>query len=108
MVFLLNIYVINLLPEENIRGLNTVFLNALLCLTFCWFEKNQIVLLIVWISQETIFSLQLLLQLVIDHLSDFSFTPGVFEMVKEELKKTYFNMLIKSEVLAKWVSVGKA
>uniref|UniRef100_A0A8C3BE51 Nardilysin n=1 Tax=Cairina moschata TaxID=8855 RepID=A0A8C3BE51_CAIMO len=45
--------------------------------------------------------LPLLLQLVIDHLSDFSFTPGVFEMVKEELKKTYFNMLIKSEVLAK-------
>ncbi|XP_071897732.1 nardilysin isoform X4 [Anas platyrhynchos] len=45
--------------------------------------------------------LPLLLQLVVDHLSDFSFTSGVFEMVKEELKKTYFNMLIKSEVLAK-------
>nr|XP_047917911.1 nardilysin-like [Anser cygnoides] len=45
--------------------------------------------------------LPLLLQLIIDHLSDFSFTPAVFEMIKEELKKTYFNMLIKSEVLAK-------
>uniref|UniRef100_A0A8B9I271 Nardilysin convertase n=1 Tax=Anser brachyrhynchus TaxID=132585 RepID=A0A8B9I271_9AVES len=44
--------------------------------------------------------LPLLLQLIIDHLSDFSFTPAVFEMIKEELKKTYFNMLIKSEVLA--------
>ncbi|NXL27408.1 NRDC protein, partial [Glaucidium brasilianum] len=40
-------------------------------------------------------------QLIIDHLSDFSFTPAVFEMIKEELKKTYFHMLIKSEVLAK-------
>ncbi|KFW04755.1 Nardilysin, partial [Fulmarus glacialis] len=40
-------------------------------------------------------------QLITDHLSDFSFTPAVFEMIKEELKKTYFNMLIKSEVLAK-------
>ncbi|NXT41421.1 NRDC protein, partial [Pelecanoides urinatrix] len=40
-------------------------------------------------------------QLITDHLSDFSFTPAVFEMIKEELKKTYFNMLIKSEVLDK-------
>ncbi|NXY68215.1 NRDC protein, partial [Glareola pratincola] len=40
-------------------------------------------------------------QLITDHLSDFSFTPAVFEMIKEKLKKTYFNMLIKSEVLAK-------
>ncbi|NWH16943.1 NRDC protein, partial [Grus americana] len=39
--------------------------------------------------------------LIIDRLSDFSFTPAVFEVNKEELKKTYFNMLIKSEVLAK-------
>nr|XP_013806051.1 PREDICTED: nardilysin-like [Apteryx mantelli mantelli] len=45
--------------------------------------------------------LPLLLQLIIDHVSDFSFTPAVFEMIKEELKKTYFNMLIKPEVLAK-------
>ncbi|KAF1464950.1 Nardilysin, partial [Pygoscelis antarcticus] len=40
-------------------------------------------------------------QLITDHLSDFRFTPAVSEMIKEELKKTYFNMLIKSEVLAK-------
>ncbi|NXQ86437.1 NRDC protein, partial [Nyctibius grandis] len=40
-------------------------------------------------------------QLIIDHLSDFSFIPAVFEVIKEELKKTYFNMLITSEVLAK-------
>ncbi|KFQ94079.1 Nardilysin, partial [Nipponia nippon] len=40
-------------------------------------------------------------QLITDHLSDFSFTPAAFEMIKEELKKTYCNMLIKSEVLAK-------
>lgn len=37
-----------------------------------------------------------------------SFTPAVFEVIKEELRKPYFNMLIKSEVLAKRVSVGKA
>lgn len=30
----------------------------------------------------------------------FSSTPAVFEMVKEELKKIYFNVLIKSEVLS--------
>ncbi|NXE22471.1 NRDC protein, partial [Ardeotis kori] len=40
-------------------------------------------------------------QLITDHLSDFSFTPAVFEVIKEELKKTYFNTLIKSEALAK-------
>ncbi|NXK46971.1 NRDC protein, partial [Chauna torquata] len=45
--------------------------------------------------------LPLLFLLIVDHLSDFSFTPSVFEMIKEELKKIYFNMLIKSEVLAK-------
>nr|XP_009681623.1 PREDICTED: nardilysin-like [Struthio camelus australis] len=45
--------------------------------------------------------LPLLFQLIIDHVSNFSFTPEVFEMVKEELKKTYFNMLIKPDVLAK-------
>lgn len=104
----MKIHIINLLPGESIGGLNTVFLNALLCLAFYWFEKNQVVFLIVWMAQEIIFSLQLLLRLIIDHLSDFSFTPAVFEMIKEELKKTYFNMLIKSEVLAKWVAVGKA
>ncbi|KFQ73058.1 Nardilysin, partial [Phoenicopterus ruber ruber] len=40
-------------------------------------------------------------QLIADCLSDFSFTPAVFEMFKEELEKTYFNTLIKSELLAK-------
>ncbi|NXW05302.1 NRDC protein, partial [Fregetta grallaria] len=40
-------------------------------------------------------------QLITDHLSDFSFNPAVFEVIKEELKKTYFNMLIRAEVLAK-------
>ncbi|KGL77582.1 Nardilysin, partial [Tinamus guttatus] len=45
--------------------------------------------------------LPLLFRLIIDHVSEFSFTPAVFEMIKEELKKTYFNMLIKPEVLAK-------
>lgn len=48
-------------------------------------------------------SLQLLFQLIIDYLSDFSFTPAVFEMITEQLKKTYFNILIKSDTLAKWV-----
>ncbi|XP_067391576.1 nardilysin-like [Emydura macquarii macquarii] len=45
--------------------------------------------------------LPLLFQLIIDHLSDFSFTPAVFEMITEQLKKTYFNILIKLEMLAK-------
>ncbi|NXC37623.1 NRDC protein, partial [Penelope pileata] len=44
--------------------------------------------------------LHLLFKLIVDHLSDFSFTPVVFEIIKEELKKTYFNMLIKSEALS--------
>lgn len=48
-----------------------------------------------------LFSLQLLFQLIIDYLSDFSFTPAVFEMITEQLKKTYFNILIKPETLAK-------
>ncbi|KAJ7405361.1 Nardilysin [Willisornis vidua] len=45
--------------------------------------------------------LPLLFQLIIDYLSDFSFTPAVFEMITEQLKKTYFNILIKPETLAK-------
>uniref|UniRef100_A0A8C3F765 Nardilysin n=1 Tax=Chrysemys picta bellii TaxID=8478 RepID=A0A8C3F765_CHRPI len=45
--------------------------------------------------------LPLLFQLIIDQLSDFSFTPAVFEMITEQLKKTYFNILIKPEILAK-------
>ncbi|XP_003220332.1 nardilysin [Anolis carolinensis] len=45
--------------------------------------------------------LPLLFQLIIDYLADFSFTPEVFEMITEHLKKTYFNILIKPETLAK-------
>uniref|UniRef100_A0A8C9MSF6 Nardilysin convertase n=1 Tax=Serinus canaria TaxID=9135 RepID=A0A8C9MSF6_SERCA len=45
--------------------------------------------------------LPLLFQLIIDYLSDFSFTPAVFEMITEQLKKTYYNILIKPETLAK-------
>ncbi|NXI52326.1 NRDC protein, partial [Chloroceryle aenea] len=45
--------------------------------------------------------LPLLFQLIIDYLSDFNFTPAVFEMITEQLKKTYFNILIKPETLAK-------
>ncbi|KAM9283506.1 nardilysin [Morus bassanus] len=45
--------------------------------------------------------LPLLFQLIIDYLSDFTFTPAVFEMITEQLKKTYFNILIKPETLAK-------
>ncbi|RLW05719.1 hypothetical protein DV515_00004742 [Chloebia gouldiae] len=41
------------------------------------------------------------LPLIIDYLSDFSFTPAVFEMITEQLKKTYYNILIKPETLAK-------
>ncbi|OXB59104.1 hypothetical protein ASZ78_011449 [Callipepla squamata] len=41
------------------------------------------------------------LPLIIDYLTDFSFTPAVFEMITEQLKKTYFNILIKPETLAK-------
>ncbi|XP_006259674.2 nardilysin isoform X1 [Alligator mississippiensis] len=45
--------------------------------------------------------LPLLFQLIIDHLSDFNFTPATFEMITEQLKKTYFNILITPEMLAK-------
>uniref|UniRef100_A0A7M4E8F4 Nardilysin-like n=1 Tax=Crocodylus porosus TaxID=8502 RepID=A0A7M4E8F4_CROPO len=45
--------------------------------------------------------LPLLFQLIIDHLADFNFTPATFEMITEQLKKTYFNILIKPEMLAK-------
>uniref|UniRef100_A0A8D0H138 Nardilysin convertase n=1 Tax=Sphenodon punctatus TaxID=8508 RepID=A0A8D0H138_SPHPU len=34
-------------------------------------------------------------------LGKFLFTPAVFEMIIEQLKKTYFNVLIKAETLAK-------
>uniref|UniRef100_A0A4W6D344 Nardilysin b (N-arginine dibasic convertase) n=1 Tax=Lates calcarifer TaxID=8187 RepID=A0A4W6D344_LATCA len=44
---------------------------------------------------------QLLLRLIVDHLADFSAEPGVFTMFSEQLKKTYFNILIKPERLGK-------
>lgn len=46
-------------------------------------------------------SLQLLFHLIIDHLADFSASPDVFSMFAEQLKKTYFNILIKPEKLGK-------
>lgn len=68
------------------------FLNYYIEISLNWsFQKNDFQL----------FSLQLLFQLIIDYLSDFSFTPAVFEMITEQLKKTYFNILIKPETLAK-------
>ncbi|XP_053103631.1 nardilysin-like isoform X2 [Hemicordylus capensis] len=45
--------------------------------------------------------LPLLFQLIIDRLSDFTFTPSVFQMITEHLKKTYFNFLLKPDMLAK-------
>uniref|UniRef100_A0A8I6GH79 Nardilysin convertase n=1 Tax=Rattus norvegicus TaxID=10116 RepID=A0A8I6GH79_RAT len=45
--------------------------------------------------------LPLLFQLIIDYLTEFSSTPAVFTMITEQLKKTYFNILIKPETLAK-------
>ncbi|XP_049443655.1 nardilysin-like [Epinephelus fuscoguttatus] len=45
--------------------------------------------------------LPLLLKLIVDHLADFSAEPGVFNMFSEQLKKTYFNILIKPERLGK-------
>ncbi|KAM8875108.1 nardilysin-like [Spinachia spinachia] len=43
--------------------------------------------------------LPLLLKLIVDHLADFRAEPGVFNMFSEQLKKTYFNILIKPERL---------
>uniref|UniRef100_A0A8C4NUC0 Nardilysin n=1 Tax=Dicentrarchus labrax TaxID=13489 RepID=A0A8C4NUC0_DICLA len=45
--------------------------------------------------------LPLLLKLIVDHLAEFSADPGVFTMFSEQLKKTYFNILIKPERLGK-------
>ncbi|XP_054841211.1 nardilysin-like [Eublepharis macularius] len=45
--------------------------------------------------------LPLLFQLIIDHIADFSFTPSIFQMITDQLKKTYFNFLIKADTLAK-------
>ncbi|TMS19969.1 Nardilysin [Larimichthys crocea] len=44
---------------------------------------------------------QLLLKLIVDHLAEFTAEPGVFTMFSEQLKKTYFNILIKPERLGK-------
>ncbi|KAM3870963.1 nardilysin-like [Diretmus argenteus] len=45
--------------------------------------------------------LPLLLHLIVDHLADFSASPDVFSMFSDQLKKTYFNILIKPEKLGK-------
>ncbi|KAM7409400.1 hypothetical protein PAMA_001060 [Pampus argenteus] len=45
--------------------------------------------------------LPLLLKLIVDHLAEFTAEPGVFAMFSEQLKKTYFNILIKPERLGK-------
>ncbi|XP_054645648.1 nardilysin-like [Dunckerocampus dactyliophorus] len=45
--------------------------------------------------------LPLLLKLIVDHLADFSTEPDVFAMFSEQMKKTYFNILIKPERLGK-------
>ncbi|KAL1023169.1 hypothetical protein UPYG_G00037250 [Umbra pygmaea] len=45
--------------------------------------------------------LPLLLNLIVDHLADFTAEPGVFTMFAEQLKKSYFNILIKPERLGK-------
>uniref|UniRef100_A0A8C1MA01 Nardilysin a (N-arginine dibasic convertase) n=1 Tax=Cyprinus carpio TaxID=7962 RepID=A0A8C1MA01_CYPCA len=45
--------------------------------------------------------LPLLFNLIVDYLADFSAAPDVFSMFEEQLKKTYFNILIKPEKLGK-------
>ncbi|KAJ8273984.1 hypothetical protein COCON_G00086090 [Conger conger] len=45
--------------------------------------------------------LPLLFNLIVDYLADFSAAPDVFSMFVEQLKKTYFNILIKPEKLGK-------
>ncbi|KAF7659388.1 hypothetical protein LDENG_00298590 [Lucifuga dentata] len=45
--------------------------------------------------------LPLLFHLIIDHLADFSTSPDVFSMFSEQLKKAYFNILIKPDKLGK-------
>ncbi|XP_035529569.1 nardilysin-like [Morone saxatilis] len=42
-----------------------------------------------------------LFHVIIDHLADFAASPDVFSMFAEQLKKTYFNILIKPEKLGK-------
>ncbi|XP_043555138.1 nardilysin-like isoform X1 [Chiloscyllium plagiosum] len=50
--------------------------------------------------------LGLLFQLIIDHLAEFTTTPDVFGMIGEQLKKCYFNVLIKPEKLGKDVRLS--
>ncbi|XP_015254488.1 PREDICTED: nardilysin-like [Cyprinodon variegatus] len=45
--------------------------------------------------------LPLLLKLIVDQLADFSTEPSVFYMFSEQLKKTYFNILIKHDRLGR-------
>ncbi|XP_077439809.1 nardilysin b [Vanacampus margaritifer] len=45
--------------------------------------------------------LHLLLLLLVEHLAEFSSDAGVFAMFTEQLRKTYFNILIKPERLGK-------
>ncbi|RXM28811.1 Nardilysin [Acipenser ruthenus] len=45
--------------------------------------------------------LPLLFNLIIDYLADFTASPDVFSMIAEQLKKTYFNILIKPDKLGK-------
>ena len=45
--------------------------------------------------------LQLLFRLLVDHLADFQADPDVFSMFVEQLKKSYFNTLIKPTKLGK-------
>uniref|UniRef100_A0A8C1Q204 Uncharacterized protein n=1 Tax=Cyprinus carpio TaxID=7962 RepID=A0A8C1Q204_CYPCA len=45
--------------------------------------------------------LSLLLNLIVDHLANFSTTPNVFSMFIEQLKKTYYIILIKPDQLGR-------
>lgn len=55
------------------------------------------------ISFSYFVSSQLLLNLIVDYLADFTSAADVFSMFAEQLKKTYFNILIKPERLGKSV-----
>ncbi|XP_026544517.1 nardilysin-like [Notechis scutatus] len=45
--------------------------------------------------------LPLLFQLIINNLSELKFTPSDFQIITEQLKRSYFNYLIKTDTLAK-------
>ena len=45
---------------------------------------------------------QLLLELLVDHLADFIVEEEVFSMFFQQMKKTYFNILINPERLARY------